>query len=220
MSGRRLPHAGLTGDMVDLTIDGTPVTVPEGITIYEAARRNGIRIPVLCHMESERPVGVCRVCSVEAGERTLSAACVRPVENGMNVVTDSPKVKKARKSLIELLMADHPAPCARHQLTDDCELEVLARNEGVAESRYPKRPASRGQDDSSTVISVDHDACILCDRCIRGCNEIRSNFVLGRTGKGFLANIAFDLNDPMGNSSCVSCGECMVSCPTGALTNK
>ncbi len=117
-------------------------------------------------------------------------------------------------------MADHPSPCARQRQSHDCELEELAEAEKVTEIRYPKRKFSRGKDDSSFVIHVDHEACILCDRCVRGCNEIRHNDVLGRMGKGYTAGIAFDLNLPMGNSSCVSCGECMVSCPTGALTNK
>ena len=117
-------------------------------------------------------------------------------------------------------MADHPSPCARQRQSHDCELEVLAEAEKISEIRYPKRGSPRGRDDSSFVIQVDHEACILCDRCVRGCNEIRHNNVLGRMGKGYSAGIAFDLNSPMGNSSCVSCGECMVSCPTGALTNK
>ena len=127
---------------------------------------------------------------------------------------------RARRTLVEMLMADHPSPCARQRQSGDCELETLARQEGIAQPRFPRRISPRGQDDSSLAIAVDHEACILCDRCIRGCDEIRHNNVLGRRGKGFMAGIAFDINLPMGNSSCVSCGECMVSCPTGALTNK
>src|SRR6202167_2160931 len=119
-----------------------------------------------------------------------------------------------------MLMADHPSPGARQRHSSDCELETLARLEGITHSRFPRRISPRGQDSSSFAIAVDHEACILCDRCIRGCDEIRHNDVLGRRGKGFMAGIAFDTNLPMGNSSCVSCGECMVSCPTGALTNK
>ena len=205
---------------VHLSIDGTAVTVPAGTTIFDAARMNGIAIPTLCHQQNETPVGVCRVCVVEAGGRVLSAACVRPAEDKMVVSTNSEKVLRARRTLIELLMADHPSPCARQQQSNDCELETLARLEGITEPRFPRRLSPRGQDNSSLVIAVDHEACILCDRCIRGCDEIRHNNVLGRRGKGFWAGIAFDYNLPMGNSSCVSCGECMVSCPTGALTNK
>ena len=205
---------------VHLTIDGMPVTVPEGTTVFDAARMNGIPIPTLCHAQNERPVGVCRVCLVDVGGRVLAASCVRPAENNMKVVTNSEKVVGARRTLVELLMADHPSPCARQRHSGDCELEVMARNEGISQPRFPKRLSPRGQDNSSLVIAVDHEACIVCDRCIRGCDEIRENMVLGRRGKGFMAGIAFDYNLPMGNSSCVSCGECMVSCPTGALTNK
>jgi CRP-like cAMP-binding protein len=138
----------------------------------------------------------------------------------MKVATNSEKVLAARKTLLELLMADHPAPCTRQQHSADCELETLAKAAGVGEPRFARRTVSRGVDDSSLAIAVDHDACILCDRCIRGCDEIKNNFVLGRMGKGYSAGIAFDLNTPMGDSTCISCGECMVSCPTGALTNK
>jgi CRP-like cAMP-binding protein/Fe-S-cluster-containing dehydrogenase component len=207
-------------DQIQLTIDAIPVTVPAGTTVFDAARMNGIAIPTLCHQQNETPVGVCRVCVVEAGGRVLTASCVRPAENGMKVSTNSEKVRGARRTLLELLMADHPSPCARQRQSNDCELEHLATLEGVTAPRYPRRLSPRGQDDSSLVIAVDHEACILCDRCIRGCDEIRHNDVLGRRGKGFNAGIAFDLNNPMGNSDCVSCGECMVSCPTGALTNK
>lgn len=206
--------------MVELTIDGKAVQVPEGTTVFDAARMNGVSIPTLCHLQSQTPVGVCRLCVVDTGARVLSAACVRPVEPGMKVATNSDKVLSARKTLLELLMADHPSPCARQQHSHDCELETLAKEAGVGAPRFPRRTISRGADDSSLAIAVDHDACILCDRCIRGCDEIKSNFVLGRMGKGYSAGIAFDLNSPMGDSTCISCGECMVSCPTGALTNK
>jgi ferredoxin len=118
-------------------------------------------------------------------------------------------------------MADHPSPCAREQQSGDCELEALAKSYTISAPRFSKRlvPAHE-KDESSLSIMVDHSACILCDRCIRGCSEIRHNFVIARQGKGYGASIAFDSDMPMGSSSCVSCGECMVSCPTGALTNK
>jgi CRP-like cAMP-binding protein/Fe-S-cluster-containing dehydrogenase component/ferredoxin len=205
---------------IDLTIDGMQISVPDGTTVFDAARSNGISIPTLCHQQNETPVGVCRVCVVDVGGRVLAASCVRPAENKMVVSTNSEKVTRARRTLVEMLMADHPTPCARQRQSNDCELETLARLEGITEPRFPRRISPRGQDNSSLVIAVDHEACILCDRCIRGCDEIRHNDVLGRRGKGFMAGIAFDTNLPMGNSSCVSCGECMVSCPTGALTNK
>jgi CRP-like cAMP-binding protein/Fe-S-cluster-containing hydrogenase component 2 len=206
--------------LVDLTIDGRPVRVPNGTSVFDAARMNGIPIPTLCHLQNETPVGVCRLCLVDAGGRVLSAACVRPCEPGMKVATASEKVLGARKTVLELLMSDHPTPCARQQHSGDCELETQAKAAGITQPRFAKRSVARGHDDSSLAIVVDHDACILCDRCIRGCDEIKSNFVLGRMGKGYAAGIAFDLNAPMGDSTCISCGECMVSCPTGALTNR
>src|SRR5712671_3015769 len=206
--------------MIELTIDGAPVRVPEGTTVFDAARMQGISVPTLCHLQNETPVGVCRLCVVDTGARVLTASCVRPVEPGLKVVTNSEKVLGARKTLLELMMADHPSPCARQLNSSDCELETLAKSAGVSQPRFAKRTVARGQDDSSLAIAVDHDACILCDRCIRGCDEIKNNFVLGRMGKGYSAGIAFDLNSPMGDSTCISCGECMVSCPTGALTNK
>jgi CRP-like cAMP-binding protein/Fe-S-cluster-containing hydrogenase component 2 len=206
--------------LIDLTIDGMAVRVPNGTSVFDAARTHGISIPTLCHLQNETPVGVCRLCVVEAGGRVLSASCVRPAEAGMKVLTNSEKVVASRKTLLELLMADHPAPCARQEKSGDCELETLAQAAGITQSRFAKRTVSRGKDESSLAIAVDHDACILCDRCIRGCDEIKTNFVLGRMGKGYSAGIAFDLNSPMGDSTCISCGECMVSCPTGALTNK
>src|ERR1700744_870199 len=110
---------------IQLTIDGKAVTVAEGTTVFDAARMNGIAIPTLCHQQNETPVGVCRVCVVEAGGRVLTASCVRAAENGMTVSTTSEKVINARNTLLELMMADHPSPCARQRQTGDCELETL-----------------------------------------------------------------------------------------------
>src|SRR6201987_4328952 len=212
--------ANTLSGMVEITIDGTAVRVPEATTVFDAARMEGIAIPTLCHLQNQTPVGVCRLCVVDTGARVLAASCVRPVEPGMKVVTNSEKVLGARKTLLELMMSDHPSPCARQQNSGDCELETLATAAGASEPRYARRTVSRGHDDSCLSIAVAHDACILCDRCIRGCDEVRNNFVLGRMGKGYAADIAFDLNSPMGDSTCISCGECLGPCPTGALTNK
>jgi len=216
----RTPVSTKTPPGVQLTIDGQSVTVPAGTTIFDAARMQGISIPTLCHQQNETPVGVCRVCVVDVGQRVYAASCIRQCEPGMTVKTATEGVQAARHMLVELLMSDHPAPCTRQQHSGDCELEALAEQAGIKTSRFPKRATPRGKDDSSAVIAVDHEACILCDRCIRGCDDIRHNWVLARRGKGYQAGISFDNNLPMGESSCVSCGECMVSCPTGALTNK
>jgi formate dehydrogenase major subunit len=204
---------------ITLTIDGRAVTVPEGTTIWEAAKALGIDIPVLCHDERMRPVGVCRVCVVDVGARTLAASCVRPCEEGMKVATATDKVERQRRMLVELLMSDQPTECPKETTTGDNELFALARRYEARGDSLP-RGAGRGEDRSSKVIAVNHDACILCDRCVRGCDEIQHNDVIGRTGKGHGARIAFDLDRPMGESTCVSCGECMAVCPTGALVNK
>ncbi len=184
--------------LVELTIDGKKVAVPAGTSVFDAARMNDISIPTLCHQQNETPVGVCRLCVVDVGARVFTASCVRPAENGMVVNTSSEKVQRARRTLVEMLMADHPSPCARQQHSGDCELETLAAQEKITQPRFSKRTTGRSKDDSSMSIAVDFDACILCDRCIRGCSEIRENFVLGRMGKGTHAGIAFDDNEPMG----------------------
>jgi NADH dehydrogenase/NADH:ubiquinone oxidoreductase subunit G len=169
-------------EMIELTIDGAAVRVPEGTTVFDAARMQGISIPTLCHLQNETPVGVCRLCVVDTGGRVLTAACVRPVEAGLKVITSSEKVLAARKTLLELMMADHPSPCTRQTNSGDCELETLAAAAGVSDPRYARRTVSRGHDDSSLSIAVDHDACILCDRCIRGAMK-ECNFLLGRMGR-------------------------------------
>jgi formate dehydrogenase major subunit len=214
--------------MIDLTIDGRPVSVPDGTTVWEAARQLGIDIPVLCHQPRLRPVGVCRLCVVDVGGRVLAASCVRLCEPGMRVQTAGERIDRQRRTLTALLLADHPVPCARARTTGDCELEALGRRYGLLGERGALAPCSvqqgadapRSRDLSSPVIAVDHRACILCDRCIRACDDIQSNDVIGRAGKGYATRIAFDLDQPMGHSTCVSCGECAAACPTGALTNK
>jgi formate dehydrogenase major subunit len=210
-----------TQTTVEMSLDGLNVQVPAGTTIWEAARQAGIDIPVLCHHPNLNPVAVCRVCAVEVeGGRVLAAACIRQVEPGMKVRTTSERVERSRRMLVELLMADHPTPCTRQQQLGTCELEGLARRYGLEQPRFAKRIATNGLDVSSPVIAVDHNACILCDRCIRACDDLQVNEVIGRAGKGFLAKIGFDMDQPMGKSTCVSCGECMAYCPTGALTDK
>ncbi len=204
---------------VSLKIDGREIAVPENTTVWEAAKQLDIDIPVLCHSPQIEPVGVCRMCVVDVGERVLAASCVRQCQDGMNVVTSSEKLDQHRATLTRLLLADHPVPCERERTTGDCDLEELGRRYGLLNPKS-KINSPKSTDLSSPVIAVDHQSCILCDRCIRACDDVQSNEVIGRTGKGYTAQIAFDLNDPMGESTCVSCGECASACPTGALTNK
>jgi CRP-like cAMP-binding protein/Fe-S-cluster-containing hydrogenase component 2 len=232
-----------TDDVGRLRTDDKGHVVPRATTIYDAATQvfgagPANPIPLLCHREYMDPVGVCRVCVVQIAkfkertgrtdvERKLLPACQHRVEDTMIIDTiESPdpkaqsRVRSAVKLLTELLMTDHPTPCAKETVSHDCELESLARKLGCSKPRLAHRKEMLPKDDSSVVIAVDHNACILCDRCVRGCNVVRENHVIGRMGKGFKARIAFDLGVEMGSSSCVACGECMVSCPTGALTHK
>jgi formate dehydrogenase major subunit len=207
---------------IAVRIDGRSVRVPEGTTIWDAAARLGIDVPVLCHDPRLSPVGVCRTCVVDVkGQRVNPASCVRACEDGMEVRTATPDLERRRKVLVELLLADHPAPCERERTTGDCALEALGRRYGLGgRSRWHADAPPRPRDASSAVIAVDHASCILCDRCIRGCDDLQSNEVIGRNGKGFLARIGFDDDRPMGDSTCVSCGECAAVCPTGALTHR
>jgi CRP-like cAMP-binding protein/Fe-S-cluster-containing dehydrogenase component len=220
--------------------------IPRSTTIYDAASqlyREKLHapnpIPTLCHREYMDAVGVCRLCvvqvskfskrtgRVEAG-RKLLPACQHRVEKTMIVDTvDSPdskakaRLRSAVKVLTELLMTDHPSPCVKErQNPGDCELEALAQRFGSTQPRLDRRQTELPRDESSLVIAVDHNACILCDRCVRGCDVIKENHVIGRMGKGYTARIAFDLDVPMAASSCVACGECADDCPTGALTHK
>src|SRR6267378_7081747 len=133
---------------VQLTIDGTVVAVPLGTTIFDAARAHAIPIPTLCHQQNENPVGVCRVCVVDVGQRVYAASCIRQCEPGMTVKTSTDQVQAARNTLVELLMSDHPTPCARQQQSGDCELERLAVAAGIKEPRFPHRTTPRGKDDS------------------------------------------------------------------------
>jgi formate dehydrogenase major subunit len=175
---------------VTLTIDGRGVTVQEDTTIWEAARGAGIAIPTLCHDPGLEPVGVCRMCAVEVeGSRVMAASCVRVAEPGMVVRTASERVERCRAMLIELLISEQPDASAKERTTADDELHALARRYDVRQ-RLP-RGAARPRDDTSQVIEVDHQACILCDRCIRACDDVQHNDVIGRTGKGYRARIAF-----------------------------
>ncbi|MBN9103295.1 MULTISPECIES: formate dehydrogenase subunit alpha [unclassified Pseudonocardia] len=206
---------------VTARIDGHEVTVPAGATILTAARQAGIDIPVLCHDERYDPVGVCRMCVVDTGGRVFAAACVRPCEDGMTVTTTSPELERNRATLTELLVSDQPPRAEDPKQTTTGDNLLLALEEGFGIDRGALPCGSgRGTDSSNPVIEVNHDACILCDRCVRACDDIQGNDVIGRSGKGYSTRIAFDLNDPMGKSSCVTCGECVQACPTGALTNK
>ncbi|MEW4487782.1 formate dehydrogenase subunit alpha [Thalassoglobus sp. JC818] len=240
-----MPSESNSAETIHLSIDGTDVAVPPGTTIWEAAKQNGIEIPILCHSERMDPVGVCRMCVVDTKSRTLAPSCMRECSDGLEVETASPRVLKHRKMLTSLLLSEYPTSEApseqtfpkQNLLTDlGKQYNLIDDHGGVCDSNLERlralnsskkngcgpdsKPERRAVDKSSPVISVDHQACILCDRCIRACDDIQSNDVIGRTGKGFTAQISFDLNNPMGESTCVSCGECASVCPTDALLHK
>ncbi len=217
--------------------DAAGAPIPRLTTIYDAASIAFVEkpgdqhpIPTLCHKEHMPPVGVCRVCVVEAAEQTrrglrrkLVPSCVQTVTEGMIVHTvnstadpeAAQRVVAASSTVVELLVADH-LPNAQWSSPGN-ELAKVATSLGITRSRFAPGKQTRGKDDSSFMITVDHDQCILCGRCQRGCNWVKGNNVIGRAEKGYESRIAFDLDDPMEDSSCVSCGECAVSCPTGAL---
>ena len=205
-------------DQVTFKLNGDEVTVPAGTTIWEAANGRGLVIPHLCHKPATgyRPDGNCRACMVEVeGERTLVASCIRPVAEGMVVTSDSPRAEKSRALVVELLAADQP------QTAHDASSHFwdMAAANGVNDSRFPKVEKSKVPllDDSHVAMHVNLDACIHCNLCVRACREVQVNDVIGMAGRGREAQIVFDQNDPMGNSSCVACGECVQACPTGAL---
>src|SRR5258708_23132294 len=148
---------------VDIILDGQPVRVSAGTSVFDAARMNGFNIPTLCHLQSQTPVGVCRLCVVDTGARVLAASCVRPVEPGMKVVTNSEKVLAARKTVLELMMSRHPSPCTRQQNSGDCELETLAKTAGASHPRFSRRTAARGKTHSSLPCPADHDHALTTD---------------------------------------------------------
>ncbi len=203
---------------VTIKLDGKDISVPEDATIWEAAQAQGTLIPHLCHKPEPgyRSDGNCRACMVEIeGERVLAASCIRPVQDGMVVNTASERAEKSRALVVELLAADQPDQ--PHDASSHF-LDMAALND-VSESRFPAREACHVPllDDSHVAMSVNLDACIHCNLCVRACREVQVNDVIGMAGRGLDAQIVFDMNDPMGQSTCVACGECVQACPTGAL---
>jgi formate dehydrogenase major subunit len=202
---------------IKFLLDGDEVEALPGETIWQVANRRGIEIPHLCYSPAPgyRPDGNCRACMVEIeGERVLAASCIRKPAPGMKVKSSSERAKESRKLVFELLVADQPARIAAHD--PDSKFWNWADRVAVAESRFPRddRPAP---DRSHPAMAVHLDACIQCNLCVRACREVQVNDVIGMASRGHLEKIVFDFDDPMGNSTCVACGECVQACPTGAL---
>ena len=210
--------------MVTFTLNGKTVVAPEDQTLLEAADHHGIEIPRLCYMEGMRADGNCRTCMVEIkGERVLAPSCCRYPKDGMEVTTNSERAIVSQKMSLELLLADVPEA----EYTRESELDFWAKKMDIGKPRFRARPAGRSpegvgwpqpmEDLSHPAMAVHLDACIQCKRCVRACREEQVNDVIGYAFRGGHSKIVFDLDDPMGSSTCVACGECVQACPTGAL---
>src|ERR1041385_4665210 len=203
---------------VKFTLDGKDVEALPDETIWQVARRLGIEIPHLCYSPEPgyRADGNCRACMVEIeGERVLAASCIRKPSEGMKVKATSDRAKTARQMVFELLVTDQPERATSHD--PQSKFWSWADRMGVDVGRFPEREKMPAPDRSHPAMAVNLDACIQCNLCVRACREVQVNDVIGMAGRGHLEKIVFDINDPMGASTCVACGECVQACPTGAL---
>ena len=209
--------------MVTLEIDGNPVTVPAGTSIMRASSQLGVKVPKLCATDSLEPFGSCRLCLVEIeGRKGTPASCTTPVEAGMKVHTQTPKLAKLRKGVMELYISDHPLDCLTCAANGDCELQDMAGAVGLREVRYGYEGENHlvgEKDESNPYFTFDSTKCIVCSRCVRACEEVQGTFALTIEGRGFASKVAAGNTDFL-NSECVSCGACVQACPTATLTEK
>jgi len=204
--------------MISLMIDKQNVSVPEGSTILQAAGKIGVRIPTLCYLKDINVIGACRICMVQVqGARTMMAACVTPVTEGMVVRTNTPEVIAARRVVLELILSDHPMECLTCVRNQNCELQRLAEEFNIKEIRFDGARTEYGIDDSSPAIQRDPRKCILCRRCISVCSEVQGVKALTTGHRGFNTLIAPAFNERLANVECVQCGQCSLVCPTGAI---
>lgn len=207
--------------MVELTINNIQVKAEEGMTILDAAKSVGISIPTLCHLKDLIPSGACRICSVEvAGYRGLIPACAYPVAEGMSVDTNSVRVRRARKTIVELLVEDHPQDCLICVRNKNCELQSLAERYGLREHRFQGESRKHAVDISSPSLERDPAKCILCGRCVRVCNEVQKIGAIDFSQRGFRSTVTTPFNQGLNVSDCILCGQCILVCPTAALREK
>lgn len=207
---------------VNIKINGMSLSVPKNSTILEAARMNGIDIPTLCYLKDINAIGACRICVVEVkGAKSLVAACVYPVNEGMEVYTNSPKVLKARKLTLELILSTHERKCLSCIRSGSCELQKLCKDFGVEdEGRFDGYNEKYDFDDSAVHMYRDNNKCILCRRCVAACDNLQTVSVIGPNERGFKTHIGSAFESNLSDTSCVSCGQCIVACPTGAIAEK
>ena len=206
--------------MIEMQVDGRMMEAREGETILSALKREGVHVPTLCSMEGLLPSGACRMCIVEMeGPGNFVPACSFPVAPGMKILTRSPKVLDARRTIVELLLSNHPDDCLYCSRSGKCDLQKLSRDMGIRERLYRGKRNEREKDVSGPIIR-DPDKCILCGRCVRICEEIQTVGAIDFVGRGSKAYIGTAFDQGLNISTCINCGQCIVGCPTGALSER